>query len=100
VIIEPFIHFTCANCLLSRSTWLITSLSPGGREKMSKHGMPAGNVGALLARFAELRRKALARTGVSFPIVAIQEAGLDGFWIHCVLQGEGAYPAYGANGVK
>jgi transposase len=68
-------------------------LSPGGREKMSKHGMPAGNVGALLARFAELRRKALARTGVSFPIVAIQEAGLDGFWIHCVLQGEGAYPA-------
>jgi hypothetical protein len=63
-------------------------------------GMPAGNVGALLARFAELRRKAFARTGVSFPIVAIQEAGLDGFWIHCVLQGEGAYPAYGANGVQ
>jgi hypothetical protein len=55
---------------------------------------------ALLARFAELRRKAFARTGVSFPIVTIQEAGLDGFWIHCVLQGEGAYPAYGANGVK
>ena len=41
---------------LSRSTWLITSLSPGGGEKMSKHGMPAGDVGAPLARFAELRR--------------------------------------------
>ncbi len=74
---------------LSRSTWLITSLSPGGGEKMSKCGMPAGNVGALLAHFAELRRKAFARTGVSFPIVVIQEAGLDGFWIHRVLQGEG-----------
>jgi transposase len=74
---------------LSRSTWLITSLSPGGGEKMSKHGMPAGDVGALLARFAELRRKAFARTGVSFPIVVIQEAGLDGFWIHRVLQQEG-----------
>ena len=24
---------------LSRSTWLITSLSPGGGEKMSKHGL-------------------------------------------------------------
>ena len=37
---------------LSRSTWLITSLSPGGGEKMSKRGMPAGYVGAPLARFA------------------------------------------------
>ena len=67
---------------LSRSTWLITSLSPGGGEKMSKHGMPAGDVGALLARFAELRRKAFTRTGESLPIIVIQEAGLDGFWIH------------------
>ena len=25
---------------LSRSTWLITSLSPGAGEKMSKHGGP------------------------------------------------------------
>ena len=28
---------------LSRSTWLITSLSPGGGEKMSKHSVPAGD---------------------------------------------------------
>jgi transposase len=42
---------------LSRSTWLITSLSPSGGEKMSKHSMPAGDIGALLARFAELRQK-------------------------------------------
>jgi transposase len=27
---------------LSRSTWVITSLSPGGGEKMSKHSVPAG----------------------------------------------------------
>ena len=74
---------------LSRSTWLITSLSPGSGEKMSKHGLLAGDVGALLARFAELRRKGFARTGVSFPIVVIQEAGLDGFWIDRVLQQEG-----------
>src|SRR2546423_9056426 len=74
---------------LSRSTWLITSLSPGGGEKMSKHGMSAGNIGALLARFAELRRKAFTRTGESLPIIVIQEAGLDGFWIHRVLQQEG-----------
>jgi hypothetical protein len=61
---------------LSRRTWLITSLSPGGGEKMSKHSVPAGEVSGLLRRFAELRRKAAARTGRDFPIIVVQEAGL------------------------
>ena len=74
---------------LSRSTWLITSLSPGGGEKMSKHTLPAGDIGALLARFSELGQKALTRTERSFPIIVIQEAGLDGFWIHRALENEG-----------
>ena len=56
---------------------------------MSKHSVPAGEVSGLLRRFAELRRKAAARTGRDFPIIVIQEAGLDGFWIHRVLQSEG-----------
>jgi transposase len=74
---------------LSRSIWLVTSVSPGGGETMSKHNVPAGAIAALLARFAELKKRALARTGKTFPIIVIQEAGLDGFWIHRVLQGEG-----------
>jgi transposase len=74
---------------LSRSTWLITSLSAGAGEKMSKHSVPAGDIGALLARLSEFKRKTFARTGKSFPIIVIQEAGLDGFWIHRVLQKEG-----------
>lgn len=74
---------------LSRSTWLVTSLSPGGGEKKSKHQVRGGDIAALLARFAELKAKALARTGKSFPLVVIQEAGLDGFWIHRALVGEG-----------
>src|SRR3979409_905500 len=74
---------------LSRRAWLITSLSPGAGEKMSKHSVPASDVSGLLRRFAELRRKAVARTGRDFPIIVIQEAGLDGFWIHRVLQSEG-----------
>ena len=56
---------------------------------MSKHSVPAGEASGLLRRFAELRRKAVARTGRDFPIIVIQEAGLDGFWIHRVLQSEG-----------
>jgi len=74
---------------LSRSVWLITSLSPGFGEKMSKHSVAAGDASALLVRFAELTQRALARTGRCFPIVSIQEAGLDGFWLHRVLESEG-----------
>jgi transposase len=74
---------------LSQSKWLITSLSPGGGEKMSKHTVAAGDIAGMLARFAELKRKARARTERSFPIIVIQEAGLDGFWVHRVLEAEG-----------
>ena len=74
---------------LSRSTWLVTSLSPGTGEKLSKHTIQAGDAPGLLARLKELRRKALARTGTLHPIIVIEEAGLDGFWVHRVLQAEG-----------
>jgi transposase len=73
---------------LSRSTWLVTSLSPGHSEKMSKHSVKAGDLPELLKLFSELKQKALARTGESYRIVSIQEAGLDGFWLHRALQQE------------
>lgn len=74
---------------LSRSKWLVTSLSPGGGEKMSRHIVSGGDVPGLLGHFAELQRKAAVRTGQSFRVISIQEAGLDGFWIHRVLEREG-----------
>lgn len=74
---------------LSRSKWLITSLSPGAGERMSKFVVTGGDVPGLLACLAELQRKAKARTGSSFRVVSIQEAGLDGFWIHRILEREG-----------
>jgi transposase len=74
---------------LSRSTWLITSLSPGDGEKMSKRTLPAGDLAGLLSLLERLSEKARARTGESYPFVSIQEAGLDGFWIHRALEQEG-----------
>src|SRR5277367_2295184 len=74
---------------LSRSKWLITSLVPGGGQKMSKHWVDAGDLAGLLARFWSIRDKASARMGISYPIIVIQEAGLDGFWIHRALVKEG-----------
>jgi transposase len=74
---------------LSRSTWLITSLVPGGGDKMSKHSVRGGDIAGLLNHLTKLRDKAHARAGASFPIITIQEAGLDGFWIHRVLDRAG-----------
>lgn len=74
---------------LSKSTWLITSLSPGSGEKMSKHALRGGDITGLLARFARLQDKAQARACRHFALVVIQEAGLDGFWIHRILEAEG-----------
>jgi transposase len=74
---------------LSRSTWLVTSLSPGSGEKMSKHVVRGGDIAGLLRRLLELKERAHRRMRRNFPIIVIQEAGLDGFWVHRVLEQEG-----------
>lgn len=73
---------------LSRKTWLITSISPGKGEKMSVHSVPAGDTCGLLLRLGTLRSGAQERTGGEYPVSVIMEAGLDGFWIHRVLEAE------------
>lgn len=73
---------------LSRSKWLITSMS-AWRDKMSKHPVDAGDGAALLDRLARLRMEAEQRLGTPARVVVIQEAGLDGFWIHRLLEAGG-----------
>jgi transposase len=72
---------------LSKSTWLVTSLAPGS-ERISRHTVTGGDTSGLFACFADLRKKAQARTGKLYPLVVIQEAGLDGFWIDRLLNRE------------
>src|SRR3712207_9403378 len=67
---------------LSRSAWLITSLSPGGGEKMSKHSVRGGDVAGLPGQLARLRAKAQARTGQAFPGNGLQEARPGGLLVH------------------
>jgi transposase len=74
-----------ASLELSQSTWLVTSLSPGS-VTMSKHLMPAGDGPGLLSLLARLRTKAEQVAGAPVEIVVIQEAGLDGFWVHRLLE--------------
>jgi len=74
---------------LSRSTWLVTSLSPGRGERISRHQVKGGDVPALLNRLAQLQAKVGEPAGELYPLVVIQEARLDGFWIHRCLVREG-----------
>src|SRR3954449_13393289 len=74
-----------ASLELSRSAWLVTSLAPGG-GKMSKHSVAAGDGAALLAR---LRGRVERSAGGPVGVVVIQEAGMDGFWLHRRLEAEG-----------
>ena len=51
--------------------------------------MPPGDFEGLKSLLAQLSTKAVHRTGQHYPFISIQEAGLDGFWIHRLLEKEG-----------
>jgi transposase len=70
---------------LSPSKWLVTSLVSGA-DKMSKHLVPGGDCAALLKLLAALKAKTEKHSGGAVTIAAIQEAGLDGFSLHRLLE--------------
>ena len=77
-----------ASLELSRATWLVTCLLPEG-DRMSKYSTPGGDGCALLGLLERMRARAQQRTGRPVKIVVIQEAGLDGFWVHRLLEANG-----------
>ena len=77
-----------ASLELSKSKWVVTINSPGS-ETFSRHVVEGGDGAGLLALLSRSRAKAEQRDGVGIKTVVIQEAGLDGFWIHRLLIAEG-----------
>ncbi len=77
-----------ASLELSKWKWLVTVNSPGG-EKFSRHAVEGGDGDSLLDLLARLRAKAERRCGLPVKVMVIQEAGLDGFWLHRLLTGSG-----------
>ena len=69
---------------LSRKSWLVATSSPG-EERISKRVVTAGDGPGLLALLGKLREAAERRLGRAVRVVVIQEAGLDGFWVHRLL---------------
>ena len=77
-----------ASLELSKSKWVVTINSPGS-EKFSKHVVEGGDGAGLLDLLSRSRAKAEQRYGVRVKAIVIQEAGLDGFWIHRLLLAHG-----------
>src|SRR5271168_1444574 len=77
-----------ASLELSKSKWVVTINSPGS-EKFSKHVVEGGDGACLLDLLSRSRAKAEQRYGVQVKAIVIQEAGLDGFWIHRLLLAHG-----------
>src|SRR5277367_2061984 len=73
-----------ASLELSKSKWVVTINSPGS-EKFSKHLVEGGDGAGLIDLLSRSRAKAEQRCGVQVKATVIQEAGLDGFWIHRLL---------------
>src|SRR5204863_3797733 len=57
--------------------------------RMSKHSTAGGDGSALLGLLERTRTRMQQVAGHSVKIVAIQEAGLDGFWVHRLLEANG-----------
>ncbi|OYV41557.1 MAG: hypothetical protein B7Z80_01210 [Rhodospirillales bacterium 20-64-7] len=77
-----------ASLELSRSTWLVTSVSTIS-EKLSRHQVAGGDAAALLALLKRLSERVATAGAASAGVIVIQEAGLDGFWLHRLLEASG-----------
>jgi transposase len=78
-----------ASLELNKSKWVVTINSPGS-EKFSKHVVEGGDGACLLDLLSRSRAKAEQRYGEPVKAMVIQEAGLDGFWIHRLLLAKGS----------
>ena len=77
-----------ASLELSKARWLVTVSAPGS-DKLSRHARRGRRWPALLDLLARLQDAAARRTGAPVEVIVIQEAGLDGFWLHRLLEQNG-----------
>src|SRR4051812_13448524 len=70
---------------LSKSTWLIAASIPGN-DRVSKFRVDAADRDGLLSLLTRLKAQAERCCREAVRVVSIYEAGLDGFWVHRLLE--------------
>ncbi len=73
---------------LSRSSWLLAVNVPDS-DKIGKYRIVAGDSAALLNLLSRLRAEAERRCDRPVKTISIYEAGVDGFWVHRLLEANG-----------
>src|SRR5215472_16849794 len=72
---------------LSKAKWKLGVLLPAS-QKLSRYTIGGGDLAALAARLAGMRKKAAAVAGRPVRILSCYEAGLDGHWLRRWLTGQ------------
>lgn len=66
---------------------LVNALSLGSAN-IARHSVPGGDLPALLNYSSKPAEHGLRTWGELYSLIVVQEANLNGFWIHCALQME------------
>jgi transposase len=77
-----------ASLELGYRSWLLTALLPG-TQKLSKRVVVGGDANGLVEMLKRLAAKSEERVGGRTKVIVVQEVGLDGFWIHRMLEKAG-----------
>lgn len=73
---------------LSKKGWLIALRGPTA-DRISLHHLAAGDAAGLQSLIERFRKLAAEAAGTGVAVLACQEAGYDGFWLHRVLTAAG-----------
>ena len=73
---------------LGKSRWLVTVDAPGS-EKLSRHAVAGGDGGCSPRPLGAAEDDGRAADRLAVEVLVIQEAGLDGFWLHRLLERNG-----------
>ena len=86
--VRPHARTVFASLELGRARWLVTVSAPES-NKLSRYALTGGDSTGLLQLLAQLRAAAERMLGAPASVAVVQEAGLDGFWLHRLLLREG-----------
>ena len=75
---------------LSKKSWVVAINTPLA-DKISRHTLPGCDWTGLLELIRRVRTRVVRELGRPVEMISCYEAGSDGFWLHCLLEGQGVH---------